>query len=206
MTQEDHWLTYAIELQALAQSGLAYTKNPFERERYERIREIAAEMVSRYGEVSLDKVEKLFCNETGYQTPKLDTRAAIFKDGKILLVQENSGLWSLPGGWLDVDLSVRENTIKEVKEEAGLDVTCEYLIALHDRNKRNQPPYAYGICKVFVACQALGGSFQENSETQAAAYFACEDLPELDPAKNTKEQVAMCFEANAAETWEPIFD
>ena len=139
MEQKELWLKWAVELQALAQTGLYYSKDIFDTERYERIREIAAEMLAHQTEIPLEKVKDLFCNETGYQTPKIDTRAAIFREGKILLVQEKNGTWSLPGGWCDVDLSVKENTIKEVKEEAGLDVCADMVIAVQDREKHNAP-------------------------------------------------------------------
>ena len=112
-------LEWAIELQSIAQGGLYYCKDKFDIERFERIREISAEMISLQSDIPLEKVKDLFCNEIGYQTPKLDTRAAIFKNNKILLVEESNGTWSLPGVWVDVDLSIKENTIKEVKEEAG---------------------------------------------------------------------------------------
>ena len=92
----ENWLKWAIEIQSLAQTGLAYTKDIFDKERYERLREISAEMLAEKTGVSTEKVQDLFCNETGYQTPKLDTRAAIFEDNKILLVHENNGTWSLP--------------------------------------------------------------------------------------------------------------
>ena len=118
----DKLIKWAMEIQSLTQSGLAYTDNVYDIERYERLREISAEMIEQKSEISLEKVKGLFCNETGYQTPKLDTRAAIFKDNKILLVHENNGTWSLPGGWCDVLESVKSNTVKEVKEETGLDV------------------------------------------------------------------------------------
>lgn len=97
---KEQWLEWAIELQSLAQAGLTYGKDIFDRERYERIREISAEIMAYKTDIPVQKVKDLFCNETGYQTPKLDTRAAIFQNGKILLVKENSGKWSLPGGWL----------------------------------------------------------------------------------------------------------
>ena len=118
----ENWLKWAIEIQALAQNGLTYTKDVYDKERFERLREISAEMLAEKTDIPVDKVKDLFCNEKGYQTPKLDTRAAIFKDGKILLVHENNGTWALPGGWVDVLESVGSNTIKEVKEETGLDV------------------------------------------------------------------------------------
>ena len=179
MDQREQWLAWAVELQSLAQAGLHYGKDPFDLERYERIRSIAAEMVSLQGEIPLDKVKDLFCCETGYQTPKLDTRAAIFQNGKILLVRESSGLWSLPGGWVDVDISVKENVIKEVKEEAGLDVTADTVIAVQDREKHNRPVYAWKVCKVFVLCSVTGGSFTPNIETTESRYFGLEELPPL---------------------------
>ena len=104
----ERWLKWAMEIQSLAQSGLAYTQNKYDIERYERLREISAEILSEKTSLNLDKVKNLFCNEKGYQTPKLDTRAAIFKGNKILLVHENNGTWALPGGWCDVLESVSQ--------------------------------------------------------------------------------------------------
>lgn len=207
MEKNEQWLQWAIELQSLAQAGLTYGKDVYDRERYTRIREISAEMISYKSEIPLETVKDLFCNETGYQTPKLDTRAAVFKDGKILLVQENNGKWSLPGGWVDVNLSVKENTIKEVREESGLDVTADHIIAVQDRNKHNMPQYAYGICKIFVLCSLIGGSFQENPETTGFDYFSPENLPQLAEEKNTAEQIKMCFDAyRTGNTWKTYFD
>ena len=142
----------------------------------------------------------------GYQTPKLDTRAAIFEEGKILLVRENNGKWSLPGGWVDVNVSVKENTIKEVKEESGLDVSADKIIAVQDRAKHNLPVYAYGVCKVFVLCSVLGGQFVENIETTEFQYFGEFEIPELAEEKNNLEQIKMCFRAYRSENWETEFD
>lgn len=202
----EKWLEWAIELQSLAQAGLTYGKDIYDKERYERIREISAEIVSNYTDMSIEKVKDLFCNEVGYQTPKLDTRAAIFEDGKILLVRENNGKWSLPGGWVDVNVSVKENTIKEVKEESGLDVFADKIIAVQDRAKHNLPVYAYGVCKVFVLCSVLGGQFVENIETTEFQYFSEFEIPELAEEKNNLEQIKMCFRAYRAENWETEFD
>lgn len=200
------WLDWAVELQSLAQAGLTYGKDLYDKERYERIREISAEIVAHQSDMPFEKVAELFCNEVGYQTPKLDTRAAIFVEGKILLVQENDGRWSLPGGWVDVNVSVKENTIKEVKEEAGLDVTADRIIAVQDRAKHNLPVYAYGVCKIFVLCSLIGGEFQENIETTGYSFFSENNLPELATEKNTAEQIRMCFEAHRAENWKTLFD
>lgn len=200
------WLHWAVELQSLAQAGLTYGKDVYDIERYQRIRDISAEMLAFQTDIPVEKVKDLFCNETGYQTPKLDTRAAIFENGKILLVRENDGKWSLPGGWVDVHVSVKENTIKEVKEEAGLDVSADKLIAVQDRAKHNLPVYAYGVCKIFVLCSVLGGKFEENIETTGSAYFAEDALPELAEEKNNADQIHMCFAAYRDKDWIPLFD
>ncbi len=206
MKKNERWLQWAVELQSIAQAGLFYVKDDFDRERFQRIRDIAAEMLAYKTEIPLDKVKDLFCCEIGYQTPKIDTRAAIFQEDKILLVKEKNGRWSLPGGWVDVDLSVKENVIKEVREEAGLKVSADRVIAVEDREKHNQPVYAYKVCKIFVLCTVLGGSFQENTETVESRYFGLEELPELSEEKNNREQIEMCFEAYRSENWEPFFD
>ena len=145
MDKNKQWIDLIVELQGLAQAGLTYGKDVYDKERYERIRDISAEMMAELSGVPVEKVKDLFCNETGYQTPKIDTRAAIFEEGKILLVHENNGTWSLPGGWCDVNVSVTENTIKEVKEEAGLDVSVKSVIDIQDREKNNLPVYAYRV-------------------------------------------------------------
>ena len=206
MDKSEKWLDWAVELQSLAQAGLFYGKDVFDKERYERIREIAAEMISYKSEIPLEKVKDLFCSDVGYQTPKIDTRAAIFKDGKILLVHEKNGTWSLPGGWVDVNMSVEENTRKEVKEEAGLDVRVKRIIAVQDREKHNLPIYAYKVCKIFLQCEVTGGEFAENIETTEFDYFGLEELPVLAEEKNNREQIAMCFQAMHAECWETLFE
>ena len=203
----EKWLKWAIEIQSLAQAGLTYTDNVYDIERYKRLREIAAEIIEEKSNISLEKVKDLFCNENGYQTPKIDTRAAIFKDDKILLTHENNGTWSLPGGWCDVLESVASNTIKEVKEETGLDVETIKIIAVQDRNKHNKPIYAYGVCKIFVLCNVIGGEFIENIETTEIKYFSLDEIPNnLAEEKTNKEQIEMCFKAYKDEKWQTQFD
>jgi hypothetical protein len=125
MKTNDKLIDWAIELQSLAQAGLTYGKDTFDKERYQKIRKISVEMMSEKSGLPINKVKNLFCNEVGYQTPKIATRTAIFKDEKILLVKENNNRWSLPGGWCEVNLSVEENCIKETKEEAGINIKVE---------------------------------------------------------------------------------
>ena len=206
MEQRPQWLKWAVELQALAQAGLYYGHDKYDFERYERVREIAAEMAAERTDLPLAKVKELFCNETGYQTPKLDTRAAIFQGEKILLVQENDLRWSLPGGWADVDISVGENTVKEVREEAGLEAATRLVIAIQDRNKHNLPLSVFGICKIFVLCDLIGGSFQPNLETVDSGYFSLDELPPLSTEKVTEDQIRMCFDAYHADHWTTLLD
>lgn len=203
----EKWLKWAIEIQSLAQAGLTYTDNVYDIERYERLREIAAEIIEEKSNISLEKVKDLFCNENGYQTPKIDTRAAIFKDDKILLTHENNGTWAMPGGWCDVLESVKSNTKKEVKEETGLDVETIKIISIQDRNKHNKPIYAYGVCKIFVLCNIIGGEFIENIETTEIKYFSLDEIPNnLAEEKTNNEQIEMCFKAYKDEKWQTQFD
>ena len=203
----DRWLDFAIRIQSIAQAGLQYGKDEYDKERYGELRKIAAEMISVKTDISTEKVYHLFCNESGYQTPKVDTRAAVFVDGKILLVHEKNGTWSLPGGWCDVDQSVASNAEKEVKEETGLDVTAEKLIAVHDWRKHNVTNYAYGVLKIFVMCTYKGGKFEENMETTEIAFFGKDEIPNnLAAEKCTFEQILMCFDALADPNLPTLFD
>ena len=137
---------------------------------------------------------------------KVDTRAAIFCDGKILLVRERSGKWSMPGGWCDYDMSPAESTVKEAKEEAGLDVVIDRLIAVQDREKHNEPAYVYKVVKIFYLCHAVGGSFTSNIETSDSRYFSEEEIPPLADEKCNEEQVIMCFQAYRNSEWKVQFD
>ena len=199
--EEEKWLNWAIELQSLAQAGLAYGKDKFDIERFERIREISAEMVAHKTDISVEKVKNLFCNEVGYQTP------TIFENNKILLIQESNGKWALPGGWADVHLSVKENVLKEVKEEAGIEASAEMIVALLDVTKNQGKAIPYGITKIFVLCKYVGGKFEKNIETIDSQYFGIDELPELATNKTTAEQIRMCFDANEnRDNWKVIFD
>lgn len=203
---EDRILEWAKELQSIAQAGLFYGKDVFDRERYQRIREIAAQMLAMRADLSMDRVIEVFCSDTGYQTPKVDSRAAVVRDGRILLVRENDGRWSLPGGWCEYNLAPADNAVKEAKEEAGVDVTVKKLIALHDKNKHNPQPYLFGVIKIFYLCELNGGEFVPNIETSASGFFGPDELPPLAEEKCSEEQVRMCFAAAAAENWVVPFD
>lgn len=203
---EDQILEWAKELQSIAQAGLYYGKDVYDRERYQRIRDIAAHMLSMRADLPVDKVVEVFCSDTGYQTPKVDSRAAIFRDGKILLVRESDGRWSIPGGWCEYNLAPADNAVKEAREEAGVDVSVKKLIAVHDKDKHNPQPYLFGVIKIFYLCEMIGGEFVPNIETSASGFFSLEELPPLAEEKCSEEQVRMCFEASSSENWVVQFD
>lgn len=207
---ESDILRYSRELQAIGQIGIAYSKDRFDTIRYERIRQIAMQMIATYTNTPYDKVHDAIGFDRGYITPKIDTRAAIFNEkGEILLVKEASGLYSLPGGWCEDGLSIYENVVKEAKEEACVDVQARSLIALLNRNCHNQPKYLFGVIKAFVLCSnTQEHDFISNDETIDRAYFAEDRLPldKLRLSTNTKEQISLCFRAYNDPKFYPVID
>lgn len=204
---DEKWLAWAKELQSIAQAGITYSKDKFDIERFDRIREISAEIISEYTELEVAEVVDLFCNEKGYQTPKIDIRGALFKEDKILLVKEKlDGKWSLPGGWAEPNLSVRENIEKEMLEEAGIVAKAKKIIAVHDKSKHSTKPYPYGVYKIFVLCEYVSGDFIENIETEEIEYYDLENLPELSVERNNYSQIKMCFEKRKNDKIETEFD
>lgn len=204
---DNKWILWIKELQNLSQCALAYCKDKYDIERFERIREISAEMAAKISGQPLDEIKAAFCAGTGYQTPKMDTRSAVFRNGKLLLVQEANGSWALPGGWIDYDQTIRTNAIKEVLEEAGMQVEPIRVIALYDHNMRNGTIFPSNICSAYVLCRYISGDFQTNLETVGCAFFGPDELPEqLAEGKSNLEQIRMCFEAAKDENWKVIFD
>ena len=204
---DNKWTSWIKELQNLSQCALAYCKDKYDIERFERIRGISAEMAAEISDQPQEEIKATFCAGTGYQTPKLDTRSAVFRDGKILLVQEANGNWALPGGWVDYDQTIRTNAAKEVLEEAGMNVEPVRVIALFDHNRRNGTFFPSNVCSAFVLCRYISGDFQPNLETVACGFFSPDELPEhLADGKSNREQIMMCFQAAKDNDWTVIFD
>lgn len=202
----EKWLQWAMTLQAEAQSGLAYAKNPFDIERYEKMRDLAVEIMNEYSQAGSDRVRTMFASETGYQTPKVDVRGAVIKDDKILLVHEKlgDGNWSLPGGWADVGLSVKQNIEKEMREEAGLVVTAKRVVAIYDWLKSiHEAPFS--MYKIVMLCEAESGHFEANTETSETGFFTLDDLPPL-THKISKEMLGLCFKADHNPLWQPYVE
>lgn len=210
MNPDDRLIEISHELQAIASAGILYTKNNvFNKERFEQVRDLAAELLTLGVDgMELKTAEELFEENDGYQTPKAETRAVILNDkDEVLLVHDHDGKWALPGGWCEFGLTVYENTVKEAREECGLTVEPWRLVAVHFHRKRNNPNSFFSCFKYYVLCRNLGGSFADNDETTEARFFAPGRLPEdLNTHKNTREQIELCIRAAHEENWETEFD
>ena len=201
------WLRWARQIQAIAQTGLTYVKDPFDQQRYEALRALAAEIVARIagrGEPSAraDELAGLFVHGAGYATPKLDVRGAVFReeaDGEsaILLVKERSdGGWTLPGGWVDVGESPSYAVEKEVREESGLEVKARKVVALLDRDRQGHPLYTHHVWKVFLACDVVGGRMHEAGdgiEIDEVGFFRQSQIPPLSLPRVLPSQIERLF-------------
>jgi ADP-ribose pyrophosphatase YjhB (NUDIX family) len=204
---KENWLKWVSELQSIAQAGLTYSTDKYDLDRYQQIRSLVVEILHGYTEIEHKKIRDLFASETGYQTPKIDIRAAVFKDDNILMVNERAdGAWSLPGGWADVNTSVSESAVRECLEEAGAIVKPKRIIAIHLGNKHNNPLFPFTIYKIFVECELIENNFKENTETLGAGFFGPDNLPEISFERNTPDQIKMCFEAKKSKVFEALFD
>jgi ADP-ribose pyrophosphatase YjhB (NUDIX family) len=191
---EPEWLVIGREMRAIAQIGLTFCKDPFDRQRFERIRELGASLIARGADEDLEKVLGLFQQDAGYATPKVDVRGAAFRDGKILLVREISdGCWTLPGGWADVNQTPAECVVREIAEESGFEARALKLAAVHDYSKRHAPRRIDSIYKLFFICELIGGSAQPSEETSEVGFFSRDALPPLSRGRTTEEQIALMY-------------
>ena len=193
---EPPWLTIARELQAMAQTGLTFTQDRFDRLRYERLRELAAQLIAHGSSSDTAKVLDLLRGETGYGTPKVDVRGAAFVDGRVLLVRELSdGLWTLPGGWADVNQSAAECVVREVWEESGFTAQALKLASVHDYRRAGHPPHAlHYVYKMYFICEITGGVATPSNETSEVAFFARDALPPMSLGRTLPKQVERMFE------------
>lgn len=177
---EPDWLRWTRELQAIAQTGLAFVRDPYDRERYEKLRSLASTIMAAHTSARAERIEALFAGESGYATPKIDVRGAAFdKGGRVLMVRElaDGGRWTLPGGWADVNLTAAESVIKEVREESGFEVDVRKLAAVWDRAHQGHPPGVFSCCKVFFICEIVGGVATTGLETSEVGWFGEDELP-----------------------------
>ena len=205
MTPE--WLNWATQIQAIAQTGLHYARDPFDIERYESLHRMAAEMMAAYTDRDPEFITDLFRSDRGHATPKLDVRGVVFREDELLLVKERStGRWTLPGGFADIGESAGEAVAREVFEESGYQVRPTRLLALYDRAKHEHPPIWFACYKVFLECQIVGGQPAESVETVGAAFFGRATLPDLDIGRITHDQIERIWAVHDHLEWGAEFD
>ncbi|MBD2436516.1 NUDIX hydrolase N-terminal domain-containing protein [Nostoc sp. FACHB-110] len=191
------WLEWGQRLQAIAQNGLTYNQIPYDIERYQQVRQIAAEILSTYSHVETSQILDLFSGEIGYATPKVDVRAAVFQAEKILLVKEKEdGCWTLPGGWADIGDSPSEAVVREVYEESGFHTRVVKLVAVYDRNhtRHAHPPFIHHVYKLFFQCELIGGIPTTSFETEDVAFFGEQEIPNLSLTRVVPSQITRLFE------------
>ncbi|WP_152391879.1 NUDIX hydrolase [Paenibacillus guangzhouensis] len=189
------WLEWAKQIQAISQNGLAYSKDIYDIERFEQLRDLSIEIMREYTDLDSEQIRSLFANETGYATPKVDVRGVVFRNNQILLVRERlDGAWALPGGWADVGLSPKEVVVKEIREESGFEVEAVRLLGVIDKKFHPHPPSPFHVYKFFILCDIIGGEAQEGMETLQVEFFDEAFLPQLSTERNTEQQVRRLFE------------
>jgi ADP-ribose pyrophosphatase YjhB (NUDIX family) len=188
-------LNWARKVQAIAQTGLTFTQDPYDRERFLQLQDLAAELVSAELEIPLGQAKSFWKGDDGYATPKVDVRGAVFKGDQVLLVRELSdGKWSMPGGWVDVNDAPSEAVVREIFEESGYRAKALKLAALVDRNRHPHPPSVNHIYKLFFLCEITGGSPTISNETDSVDFFPVTALPELSTGRTLATQVARMYE------------
>ncbi|UPJ79795.1 NUDIX hydrolase [Bradyrhizobium sp. 183] len=204
---EPQWLTYAKRLQAIASTGLHFSKDPYDRERFDEIASIANEILATLGDVPIDRIEGLISDfARGYATPRVDVRGAIIEDDAILLVRERSdSLWTLPGGFADVGRSAAQNIEKEMLEEAGLRVTARRLYAVRYKASGSYSADVRDFYKMFFLCDRVDcGKPATGAETSEVGFFRLNELPPLSRARVLESDIEAAF-AFSADAQKPAF-
>ncbi len=203
------WLSWIQQLQGIAQTGLTYRNHPFDVDRYEQIQAIAAAMLAAQAEADPATVLDLFQQDVGHATPKLEVRGVVFRDHKVLLVQERSdGLWALPGGWADIGDSPSQAVEREIFEESGFTTRTTELLAVYDRaNPRHgHPPAPFHSYKLFFRCELTGGQPTPSYETTAIDFFGPDEIPPLSLGRTGPAQIQRFFEGLYSSHLPPDFD
>jgi ADP-ribose pyrophosphatase YjhB (NUDIX family) len=193
---DPQWLSIARELRAIAQTGLTFTADRFDRQRYERVRELAASMLALGSGADYDAILGILRGDVGYATPKVDVRGAAFVEGRVLLVREISdGRWTLPGGWADVNQTAGECVVREIREESGFEARILKLAAVYDYQRSNRPAHHIdSIYKLFFVCEITGGAARASDETSDVAFFQRGELPPLSLGRTTAAQIDRMFQ------------
>jgi ADP-ribose pyrophosphatase YjhB (NUDIX family) len=194
MSSEPRWLRLARELSAMAQTGLTFSKDPFDRLRYERLRELSAEMFAQGSAADYEIILESLRGQAGYATPKVDVRGAAFRDDRVLLVREiTDGKWTLPGGWADVNQTPSHCVVREIAEESGFEARALKLAAVHDYQTRNHLHHKDSIYKLMFICEIVGGEARPSDETSEVGFFPLDNLPPLSIGRSTAAQIELMF-------------
>ena len=189
------WLTWAREIQSLAQTGLAFAPNHYEKERSTRLIEISAEIIEEYTNLKSENISEVLMEQPGYATPKVDVRAAIIRDNKILLVKEiTDGKWSMPGGWMDVGDYPAQAAEREAIEESGFVVKAKKLIGAFDANRNGRPLEFFHAVKLIYLCEIISGKPTISNETSEVKFFDFNGLPVLSENRTNKRHIAEIIE------------
>ena len=200
-------LDHARRLLALAQSGLHFTHEEYDRERYREIVDIALAILAGESSHSAQMLHQTWFVEDGYATPKMDVRGAIFNEDRVLLVRERlDGKWTLPGGWADVNDSPSHAVEKEIEQESGYTARAMKLAALYDRNKHEHPAYLFHAWKAFFICEITGGEPRLSNETDGVDFFPVNALPQLSTGRSTAKQILRVYEHHLNREWATEFD
>lgn len=195
------------KVQAIAQNGLAFTQDPFDRERYLQLQELAVRALHTELEVPLASARAFWEGEHGYATPKVDVRGAVFEAERVLLVRERSdGRWTLPGGWVDVNDSPSQAVAREILEESGYQARAVKLAALVDKNRHPHPPGVHHIYKLMFLCELIGGHAAAGTETDAVGFFPLTGLPELSTGRILASQIQRLYRHQLERTLPTDFD
>jgi ADP-ribose pyrophosphatase YjhB (NUDIX family) len=188
-------LAWVQRLQTITQAGLTYARDPYDRQRYEQLQELAAEIAASITPATTAPWLEIIRAEKGYATPKVDVRAVVAREGKLLFMRESQdGLWSLPGGWADIGESPSQIAEREVLEETGFEVKAAKLLALFDKARHEHPPAFWHCYKLFLRCELHSGAPTRGLETLDVAFFGLSELPPLSTPRVTEGQVRRMFE------------
>jgi len=191
------WLLWAREIQAIAQTGQAFTKDPYDLDRFEALQRLAARIFFAHTEAPLERIDDLFTGETGYATPKVGVRGAVFDtEGRILMVREtiDQHRWTLPGGWADVNQTPSQSVVREVFEESGYHARAVKLAAVWDRARQAHPPTVFSVVRLFFICALEGGSAQTSLETSEVGWFTEDAIPaDLSVRRTLPRQISRMF-------------
>ena len=204
--QTSKWMDWAREIFSLSQSGLTYSGNPYDIERYKRLQEITAEIIAEQSNITKESALESFSMQAGYITPKVDVRGAVIRDGKILLIQERADdKWAMPGGWADLGNPPASVAEREVWEESGFRVKAEKVVAVIDAN-RVEPFEFYHAYKLIFLCKLLDGEPRTSHETLAVDFFDPDHLPPLSSYRTSEAMLQEVFAHVANPNRPTLFD